>query len=471
MHILFNYIINLIYSIFFISVLINQYYDIKRFLKVILTRIFKKDNLIILIVSLFSLVFIKKQTYLYYLLNLGFSILFIRINVPLKYRLTRRNITLCLISSFFYCLLVPVSYLTTILSLLFGYLFTLPIEKLIQRKYMKKAKNKILKINPIVIGITGSYGKTTFKHLLYEMLSSKYNVLISKGNINTPMGICKTINENLSSKDEILILELGIDQVNGMDKFKKFLELDIGVITSIGENHLSTFKSIDNTIRGKFKIKELIKKDGRLYINNDSFYLKKIETDCSICKFTSKRFSSNNVSIEGIKIDYNHSEINIPLYGKYVYSYLDGIIKICEFLGLNEDYISLGLSNLKPVNRRLEVKKYKEGYFINDSYNTNLKGVNESINLLKSLNKSKVVIVGGLIEQGNMFYLNNLKLQNLLFDMDVIFIGEDDHPLISNHHFNKLYIVKNLNDAYTLVEDNQYVNILQLAKGEDIYLR
>ena len=84
---------------------------------------------------------------------------------------------------------------------------------------------------------------STFKNILYDVLKSKYRVEVTRGNINTLLGITKFINQELKDDIEIFIVELGIDEINGMNKFKEILTLDIGVITSIGENHLSNFKT------------------------------------------------------------------------------------------------------------------------------------------------------------------------------------------------------------------------------------
>ena len=121
--------------------------------------------------------------------------------------------------------------------------------------------------------------------------------------------------------------------------------------------------------------------------------------------------------------------------------------------------------------RRLEVQKYKEGYFINDSYNINLNGVKESLKVLHSFKGEGVVIIGGIIEQGKYFNKHNSQLKNLLKDENVIFIGERNHPLIKFHSFKTLFIVSSLKEAYTLIDTSSFTNILLLAKSDDIYLK
>lgn len=471
MLVLLNLMVNGLYIYFFISILINQYYSIKRFLKVLLFTFFKRENIVLFICSCSSMYFYFVNKYLFYLVCFWFLVIFYFLNRPLFFKLTRRNIILFSVSFILGGFILSVSILGGILSLIISYYLLLPFELINNKRYKRKARKKLELLDIKVIGITGSYGKTTFKNMLYHVLKTYYIVSMPKGNINTPMGICKYINNSLKDNTEILILELGIDEVKGMEKFKDFLSLDIGVVTSIGENHLSTFKNIENTKKAKLRISELIKDEGKLFLNNDSFYLKKVNLKNEYIYFSSKENLQKEVTINGINLTYNNKDINIPLYGSYVYSYVDGIIKISDFLGLNKDYISLGLSEIEPLERRLQLLKYKDGFIINDSYNINLSGVKESINLLKELPGSKVVVLGGIIEQGKLYYLNNVKLANLLVGLDVIFVGNSNHPLISNHKFSKLYITSNLQNAYKLIEENDYKSILLLAKSDDIFLK
>ena len=290
------------------------------------------------------------------------------------------------------------------------------------------------------------------------------------GNINTLMGITRFINDELKINDEILIVELGIDSSNGMSKFKKLLKLDIGVFTSIGENHLSNFKTLENTFISKMKIKELLKEDGKLFLNDDSLYLKDVEEKGNIVKYTSKNIDVVSSSIRGLKLRILEKEVNINLVGNYNFAYVDGVIKISEELNVPKEYVGLGLKEIKPIKRRLEVKKYKDGYFINNSYNVNLNGVKEALDLLSSLEGSKVVILGGMIEQGKYYYINNNKIKDLLVGYNVILINPSK-VLTRNNKYESLYRVKSLDEAYTLVDRYHFKNILLLASPDSIYLK
>lgn len=464
-----NGLINGCFIFYFLSILINQYYSLSRFMRV--SYLILKKNIVVFLLLGLSSFSILINKYIPYFFSLIFLIIFLINNTIIKFKFTRRSLILFVLSVLISIWFIPNIIFFPFISLIGGYLLTYPFELIIRNKYFKSARKKLERINPIIIGITGSYGKTSFKYLLVEILKTGYIVSSPLGNINTPNGISKFINNELKDETEILVLELGIDQLNGMDVFKKFISLDIGVITSIGENHLANFKSLDNTLKAKLKIKGLLKENGKLYLNNDSTYLSEIKKEENIIKFSKSNMGKALLNHNGISVTFNNQNIIIPLYGEYVYSYIDGIIKISEFLGINKDLITTGLKQIKPLNRRLEVRKYKNGYFINDSYNVNLKGVEESLKLLSVFKGENVVITGGITEQGKLFNKQNEKYKKLLKNRNVIFIGSSKHPLVEEHQFKSLYIVHSLNEAYTLVDELSFTNVLLLAKGEDLYLR
>ena len=464
-----NGLINGCFIFYFLSILINQYYSLSRFMRV--SYLILKKNIVVFLLLGLSSFSILINKYIPYFFSLIFLIIFLINNTIIKFKFTRRSLILFVLSVLISIWFIPNIIFFPFISLIGGYLLTYPFELIIRNKYFKSAREKLERINPIIIGITGSYGKTSFKYLLVEILKTGYIVSSPLGNINTPNGISKFINNELKDETEILVLELGIDQLNGMDVFKKFISLDIGVITSIGENHLANFKSLDNTLKAKLKIKGLLKDNGKLYLNSDSTYLSEIKKEENIIKFSKSNMGKALLNHNGISVTFNNQNIIIPLYGEYVYSYIDGIIKISEFLGINKDLITTGLKQIKPLNRRLEVRKYKNGYFINDSYNVNLKGVEESLKLLSVFKGENVVITGGITEQGKLFNKQNEKYKKLLKNRNVIFIGSSKHPLVEEHQFKSLYIVHSLNEAYTLVDELSFTNVLLLAKGEDLYLR
>ena len=146
------------------------------------------------------------------------------------------------------------------------------IEKLKQKYYIKKAKEKLKNYKTKTIAITGSYGKTSCKNYIYEFLKDKYNVLISPHSYNTLNGMLLTINKSLKPYHNYLILEIGVDEKKGMNKFINNFSFDYCAVTCIGYQHLSTFKTIDNIAKEKCKL--LNASTIMSIYNKDDFYIK-----------------------------------------------------------------------------------------------------------------------------------------------------------------------------------------------------
>ena len=149
-----------------------------------------------------------------------------------------------------------------------------PIEKSIGRGFIKKAKAK-LEASPDlkVIGITGSYGKTSVKFYLDTLLSSKYEVLATPESYNTPMGVVKTINERLKPTHRIFLCEMGARNVGDIKELCDIVHPLHGVITSIGAQHLESFKTQENIIKTKFELADAIPEDGILFLNYDNEFI------------------------------------------------------------------------------------------------------------------------------------------------------------------------------------------------------
>lgn len=424
-----NFILNIYLIIFYESILVNQYYSIKRYIKVV------------------------------FFLNTYQRI------IPLHFKITRRNRVLFFVSLPFGIIIpFPLSFLTVLI----GFFITLPYEINLEMKYYQKAKEKLSKLNLVVIGITGSYGKTTLKNYLSCYLSTFNRVYVPKGNINTPKGIAKYINDTCFKKEGYLILELGIDEVNGMDAFSRFLHLDYAFITSIGENHLSTFGNRENIYKGKIKIADLLKNKKMLFLNKEDKYLAKYEKECMFYRRINGMILQKDEN--GIEIKVKNKLLKLNLYNDYSLLYLGAIKSFSELINHTEKMFFKGIKNIKQIHRRQEVKKLPNGYLINDSYNSNIESIKSSLHLLSSFKGISYIITSGLVEQGRMHKENNIILGSLLKGRNVIFVGNKRHILLKNASCNKLYIVKNMDEAYSLLENIKYNNLLIFPCGERIHL-
>ncbi|MDD7735994.1 MAG: Mur ligase family protein [Bacillales bacterium] len=453
--------------------LVKQYYGTKRFIKVVFSH-YKVRIILFVILDLLSI--FLGESLLFYLYHVFSLLLLIFLFRYTHFKFSRRVIFQEVLSLFFFPLIWFFPYIFAfkiiflVLIIICTFYLLLPLENRIKKYYIKKARNKLNEFNNIkIIGITGSFGKTSFRNYLVNVLKTKYKVETPINNTNTLMGITKFINSSLNDCD-FLVLELGVDQLNQMKRFKELFSLDHAFITSIGNMHLATFKNIDNVIKEKLSIKDLLKKEGKLFLNHDDIYLSSLNIKNAIY-FSKDNLFFEKYDINGISLIYKNKSYLFNVHQRFFLSYFDGILKFSKYVNILVKDIYYSSRCFLDFPRRNFVSKLPRGYLIDNSYNANLKGIKESLFLLSSLKGTKYIITSGIIEQGKNFINENEKLRDLFNGYHVIFIGRKNHPLIKNHNFKELIITKSLKEAYKLIRDINPDNLLILSKGDNIFLR
>jgi UDP-N-acetylmuramoyl-tripeptide--D-alanyl-D-alanine ligase len=178
--------------------------------------------------------------------------------------------------------IISISVMLPLLCGLVPYLLILaaqcnrPAEYAVSRHYVRDAQ-RILKECPDlkIIGVTGSYGKTSVKYYLHDLLSARYNVLMTPESYNTPMGVVKTIRGSLTAAHQIFICEMGARHVGDIKELCDIVHPQDGVITSIGYQHLETFRSLDNIVNTKYELFDALPQGGRKFINGDNEIIRK----------------------------------------------------------------------------------------------------------------------------------------------------------------------------------------------------
>ena len=227
-------------------------------------------------------------------------------------------------------------YLIILLNLLiiFSYIFILliniinsPIEKSVQLKYYNMAKNKLKSNKDLkVIGITGSYGKTSTKYIVGTILSQKYNTLITPESYNTTMGVVRTINEKLDNTHQIFVCEMGAKNIGDIKEICDLVNPKYGILTAVGPQHLETFKTLDNVRKTKMELIDSLPKKGKSFVNYEDENIKEI------------KFNSNNIKF-GLdkKCDYYATNININEFG----SNFDICMKNSEIINVKTKLLGL----------------------------------------------------------------------------------------------------------------------------------
>ena len=359
-----------------------------------------------------------------------------------------------------------------------------PIEALITLKFKIQAVNKLKNINGLkVVGITGSYGKTSSKNILSDILNVKYNTFPTPKNLNTPKGIMTCINNNLDKFCEIFIAEMGAYKMGEIKELCDFVHPKYGILTRIGTAHLMTFGSQENIQKGKFELIESLPSDGVGVLNGDdplqvNYNLKNkvkiiwigIDNKDVDCRALNIKCSNKGTSFDVVfKNDDNKYHFETKLLGKHnVYNILAGIALGREF-GIDISDLQSSVRGVRAVEHRLELKKIGNFYQIDDAYNSNPVGAKSALDVLDMMDGLKVVVTPGMIELGDKEDELNKVFGEQIADVAdyVVLVGEKKTKTIYDGLIEKGFDkdrIKVLNDvrkAYSFVSG--------LVQDKDVY--
>ncbi len=369
-------------------------------------------------------------------------------------RLFSLSILLCLfimgiVFYFTYSFSVLIFFLTSqvilqlsFINLILANILAFPLETSINFYYLTKAKKRIRKQRPKVIGIAGSYGKTSVKHIIGKILSKKYNTLITQEGYNTLMGICKVINNELLSEHQIFVVEMGAYKRGDIKELCRLVKPEIGVLTGIGPQHLERFGSIKNIKLAKFEIIENLPPFGVAIINNDDEVCKGLMDKIRIkrvgygieesqkSKVKGQRCGEDLIEIgnwkleigniiaedvevdsDGIRFKVKGEVFKTKLLGRHnVLNILAGIAVGLE-LKIEIGKIREAIEELNFIPHRLSLIKNLAGaWVLDDAYNSNPVGAAEALFTLSKFEKRrKILITPGMIELGEIEYEENKK--------------------------------------------------------------
>lgn len=313
-----------------------------------------------------------------------------------------------------YLLLSSLIFLILPLLVPLAAISALPIEKFINYLYLKDAEKKLLSHDHLIrIGITGSYGKTSVKFILAHILSQKYNVLATPASFNTPMGVTRVIRERLTPAHQVFIGEMGARHVGEIKELCGLVHPAIGVLTSVGPQHLDTFKSQERITKTKYELIESLPADGlAVFLNDDAIvtnlYQKTEKPKMLVGKENADAWAENvNVGPEGSSFILRlkgESPISCStrLLGRHNIRNILLSCAVAHSLGLSMRQIQAGISSLEPVEHRMQIVSNAGGItVIDDAFNTNPRSSKEALDILKSFSGRRIIVTPGMVELGN----------------------------------------------------------------------
>lgn len=313
-----------------------------------------------------------------------------------------------------------------------------PYENKVQKVFWQEAHDKVLDYNPHIIAITGSFGKTSVKHILGHILKMHAPSLITPGSVNTPMGITRIIREELEPRHQYFIVEMGAYGPGSIARLCALTPPDTGVITAIGHAHYERFKSLETVAEAKYELAEAVlrKQDGLMIVNENTLRFDKAKAlqqahakqfvvcgDAPESKAKDKKEKKEDIpghlevhkivqELEGLLVRLSWKgasyDLKAPLYGTHHGHNLALAFVTAFELGLGPEDILSALKTLPQIAHRLEVKPQgRDMIVIDDAYNSNPIGFQSALGLLATLAqksggkiKRKILITPGMVELG-----------------------------------------------------------------------
>ena len=346
-----------------------------------------------------------------------------------------------------------------------------PIEQGIDRHYINDAA-RILKEMPDlkIIGVTGSYGKTSVKYFLSTLLSCRYNVLHTPGNYNTTLGVVRTIREQMKPFHEIFICEMGAREVGDIKEICDLVHPDYGIITSIGPQHLQSFHTIENIIGTKFELADAVPADGRIFLNYDNEYIRTHKINKNVVSYGTIEEDINfraydiEVSPRGSSFkmkDENGDEyeFHTRLVGNHNVQNIAGAIAVAHTLGIPMEKLKYPVKQLESVEHRLQLKKQGNRIILDDAYNSNKNGFEAALDTLAMFKELRILMTPGMVELGEKQYDENKEVGIYAADKCdyAVLIGKEqtkpiqDGLLEAGFAQNRMIVVDTLQEAFQMV--------------------
>lgn len=336
------------------------------------------------------------------------------------------------------------------LCMIVGNVLLWPYEAFIQGRFRREAVAKLASLNPDVIGITGSYGKTSVKHILAHVLNQVTPTLATPGSVNTVMGITRVIREKLGQHHKFFIAEMGAYGIGSIKRLCDFCPPNHGILTAVGNAHYERFKSVENVAQAKFELFQAVyKEEGYFVVNADQVDEKFIETHVTdyadklvlVSRDKTKKIDKKTIDfvIENVETDVNGLRITIfeketkenhlltvPLFGDHQINNCVAAFALCRKLGVPSTTLVASFKTVPQIKHRLEVKRITNGPdLIDDAYNSNPKGFASALDVLdllgqaakkKNKNARRVLLTPGMVELGDLHDEKHIEIAKIALE-------------------------------------------------------
>lgn len=294
-----------------------------------------------------------------------------------------------------------------------------PMDASVNARFRQEAVEKLEEIDPFIIAITGSFGKTSVKHILGHLMQSYAPTLITPGSVNTEMGITRIIREQLQPHHKYFIVEMGAYGKGSIARLCALTPPKLSAITAIGAAHYERFKTLDETAMAKLEIAHAARENGGktilhsstfehqpvedYYKEHASFVIRCAKEGDVVLKKAKQTAKGLDITLVYNEVDY---KVVVPLYGLHHADNIATAFCLAIELGMTPEDIISSLKTVPQISHRLEVKEMPESYtIIDDAYNSNPVGFASALELLDMMAKEKggrrILVTPGMIEMGD----------------------------------------------------------------------
>jgi UDP-N-acetylmuramoyl-tripeptide--D-alanyl-D-alanine ligase len=294
-----------------------------------------------------------------------------------------------------------------------------PGEDRIQKRFWNEAHDKLKRLAPVIVGVTGSYGKTSTKHILGHLLESAGSALITPGSVNTPMGIARIVREQLEPYHRHFVVEMGAYGPGSIERLCRLAPPDIAVVTAVGAAHYERFKSLDTVAKTKFELPTAAVARGGKAIINDAVLAFKDARDFTDAHRASMVLVGNGEGSEAkihavtqgkdglsVSLSYFGKDYTLaaPLYGLHHGGNMAIAFVTALAMGIDAEIAEIAMRSTPQIKHRLEVKRQADGTtIVDDAYNSNPAGFASALEILPLLvgeDGRRILVTPGMVELG-----------------------------------------------------------------------
>lgn len=318
-----------------------------------------------------------------------------------------------LVNNMVFILLMPLLYFIPWLMLELSAKLCEPLEQWIKNSYVQDAKQILAKRDDLIkIGITGSYGKTSVKHILHTVLSEEYYAYMTPHSYNNLMGLTISVRTQLHALHQVMIAEMGADHVGEIDELACFIQPSIAVITAVGPQHLSTFHTQENILKEKMRLVERLPFHGTAILNYDNALIRSYPISHFVNRVT-YGIHYEDADIRATHIHYSTKgtsftilypsgafAVETVLLGEHNVLNILAAAAVALSMKIKPPQIAAAIKRLRYVEHRLEVRNMGSYTLLDDAYNSNPQGAGYALDVLAAMPNQRFLLTPGFLDLG-----------------------------------------------------------------------